>query len=59
MTKSGSHICRMPISDNSGNDHMDKCSQHVCFIVDCQLLLTCLQHRVVPSVLNPVIELCP
>ena len=33
VTKSGSHICCMPISDHSGNHDMDKCSQHVCFSV--------------------------
>ena len=54
MPKSASHICCMPISDHSGNHHMDKCSQHgMFFSVDCQLLLTCLQHRMIPFVLNP------
>ena len=33
---------------------VDKCSPHVSFFsVDCQLLPTYLQHRVVPSALNP------
>ena len=33
VTKSDSHICCMAISDHSGNHHIGKCSQHVCFSV--------------------------
>ena len=31
MTKSASHICCMPISDQSRHHNMDKFLQHVCF----------------------------
>ena len=58
--KYDSHICYMPIWDHSGNHHIDKCSQHVCFsvwTVSCYLHayntewyhLYCTLHR----------ELCP
>ena len=33
VTKSDSHICCMAIWDHTGNHHIDKCSQHVCFSV--------------------------
>ena len=41
VTKSDSHICYMAIWDHSGNHHIDKCSEHVCFAM---LTVNCYLH---------------